>query len=343
MDLADLVPPEYSMTGWFAAARRSPVVHFFAIGLGLALLRARVPAPGAHPTTLIVVTPEVIDRLAANLPSRTGRLDRAAFESWLDDEVLYREGVARGLGWNPASIARMVQVARFVEAKDDPYAATDDAAMLVDSHRLGLDRDDPVVRAQVVGKMRLLLQQPAMRADPGDDELQTYLDAHPERFTEPARATFAHVFVRRNRGAAAGRLLADALATRIRTEGLAVRRAVRLGDPCTLGDRFVARSNTEVAGLFGAEVAQTVMTVPAGGWSPPVASPYGWHLVWVEARTADHPRALAAVRAQVRHGWRVARVPDVTRAGIRALRERYSIAIEPAAAARLEPAAGAGA
>jgi hypothetical protein len=157
------------------------LAHFLALGAVVALGRALVADPGTDPSRVIAVTPALLDRLAAvggTAPGGAG--DRSSLDAWIDDEVLYREGLRRGLAWNPGSIGRFLQVGRFLG--DDPDAG----AALADVQRLGLDRDDPVVRAQVVAWMRIRLRADAMRAEPSDADLQRYFRTHAEQFRRPA-------------------------------------------------------------------------------------------------------------------------------------------------------------
>jgi hypothetical protein len=298
------------------AALRAPLAHFLALGAVLAAGRAALPDAEAGPPRVIRVTPALVDALTAHAGA-------PALETWLDDEVLFREGLRQGLGWNPSVIGRLVHVGRFV---GDGCGAADDATVLADVRRLGLDRDDPVVRAQVAGRMRLRLRAEVMRDEPADADLERWLAAHPERFVRPARATFAHVFVR----GADARPAAQAIADRIRTERLPVARALRLGDAFREGERFRARSRPEIEAILGAAVAAAAMTAPEGAWSAPVRSPYGWHLVRVETRTPDGRFPLTAVRDQVRRAWAVERAERLVAARIAALRSTYRVERETA-------------
>jgi hypothetical protein len=317
-----------------AALRRAPLVHFLLLGALLALARLAFFGTAPDEAHTIAITEEVIARLVANNRVATGRgIDPVALDRWVDDEVLYREGLQRGLAWNPAAIARLVQLGRFVGgAESDPRAG--EAMAIANAQRLGLGRDDPLVRAQVVGKMRLLLREQAMRREPTADELEAYLAAHAERFARPARTSFAHLFVRRDRGSA-GLAMLEALATRIRREDVDLEQALALGDAFPLGQRFESLSRQEVEAILGAELARTAMTQPEQQWSSPVKSPYGWHVVWVEDRTAGWLPPLAAMRDKVRYAWRAEQAGIEVASRVRELRKNYRVEIAPALKLRL--------
>jgi hypothetical protein len=105
---------------WWKSIAREPLVHFVAIGAALfaidawrtpaapprpapAAAPAPTPAPAPAPTTrTIVIDAEARAQIAANAERRLGRVPTAAdlaeeTERWIDEEVLYREAIARGL------------------------------------------------------------------------------------------------------------------------------------------------------------------------------------------------------------------------------------------------------
>jgi hypothetical protein len=327
VDVAHLVSSARPSSALSRAAR-TPFLHFVVLGAVLALVHHAVSGPTVP---VIRVTPALLDRLAAGVGGHPGRpIPQSAVEAWIDEEVLYEEGMRRGLGWNPAAIARLAQIGRFVGEESG------DAEVVAAVHRLGLDREDAVVRAQVAGRMRLLLRTPALRQQPDDAELEAYLAAHRERFRRLARVTFAHVFVRRDRGPA-GRAVAAEIARRLQAGDGRLADARRRGDEFTPGDRFAGRTHAEVESLMGTAVAAAVMAEPAGAWSAPVEGPYGWHVLRVEARTEESFPTLAEIRAPVAHAWRTERAGDEVATQLRHLRASVRVEIDPAARARLVP------
>ena len=70
-----------------------------------------------------------------------------------------------------------------------------------EARRRGLDRGDAIIRRRLAQKMMFLLEDsaeaPARGAGAGD--IETYFAAHAERYHEPRRTTFRHVFLSRER------------------------------------------------------------------------------------------------------------------------------------------------
>ncbi len=97
------------------------------------------------------------------------------------------------------------------------------------------------------------------------------------------------------------RLEKDARAVRKKLRGQSPVSAAtaQLSDPFPLGPQMRAYSYARIVARFGKSFADQVFSLPTGGWSAPIASPYGLHLVWVEEKIPEHMPSLAAVRQQV--------------------------------------------
>ena len=334
MDVADLVPAGARTAAVKPAVRfvRSPLIHFLVLGSMLAIIRAAFPVVAADDVRVIQVTPAVTARLEtlAAAPAGAGvpLLDR-----WIDDEVLYREGVRLGMAWNPSSIARLQQVGNFVGEHDGAEA-------LADVARLGLERDDPVVRAQVIGRMRLRLLDVDRDVETNDDELERHLVSQRASFARPALVSFSHVFVKRDRQTPADTL--RAIRERIAGEPIPASEAAKLGDAFQPGTSFVAYTRDQVAAVFGADVAAAVMAEPVTAWSAPLRSAYGWHLVRVDARTDEFVPDLDAIREQVKRSWQAEQAERSAAIRLQEMRRSYRVEIDPSIEALLPRSQTAG-
>jgi hypothetical protein len=200
---------------------------------------------------------------------------------------------------------------------------------------LGLDRDDTIVRRRLAQKMDFLSDDIASAATPTDEELQTYLAAHPERFRVEARFTFDQVFL--DRGKRGDRLEADVakLQAALNAPGAALDLAT-LGDSRLLETHFEDVGRREVEANFGARFTERLETLPTGRFEWPVESGYGLHLVRVERRTPAHVPMLEAVRDSVVREWSEAKRAETKEAHLQSLMARYHVVIE-AGATPLEP------
>jgi hypothetical protein len=192
---------------------------------------------------------------------------------------------------------------------------------------LGLDRDDAIIRRRLQQKLEFVSEEAAAAAEPTDDDLRAYLNAHPEAFSDAARASFRQVYLDpRKRGNA---LAADVkrLLGQLNAPGPAA-------DPAQLGDalmlleaRYVNESSTDIARLFGRDFADALAKQPVGTWSGPIPSGFGVHLVKVDAFTPGGAPSLDVVRPLVEREWRNARRQELQKAFYDKLRARYTISV----------------
>jgi parvulin-like peptidyl-prolyl isomerase len=182
--------------------------------------------------------------------------------------------------------------------------------------RLGLDRDDEVVRRRMRVKMEAFGDTAEDIAAPDDATLQRWLTAHPERFAGEASYTFEQRYL--------GSDATDAPAA------LAQLRAGQdfAGAAIPLPARFEAVGAGEAAALFGDGFAATLDRLPRGEWSGPVPSGLGLHLVRVRQRLPAAPPQLAAIRQRVENDWRSEQARARTERAYRALLDRYDVVIE---------------
>jgi len=253
---------------------REPLLHFLLAGLALfGLHRAVAGDPREADTRVIVV-------------------DRAA----LLEFVQYRSRAfdARAAAHLYDGLTPTAQ-----RALRDDFVREE--ALHREALRLGLARDDYVIRQRLVQKVEFALRGASEPQPLSDAELASFYDAHAAEYAEPASITFTHVFLDAEpRGAE--RALEEA-----RAKLAALNRArVRFDEAPQHGDRFafhvnyVERTHDFVAGHFGAALADAVFALaPSEEWRGPFASPYGAHLVLVSARTPARTPALAEIRARV--------------------------------------------
>jgi hypothetical protein len=284
---------------------RRPPVHFVAIGIALFAVEryTAAPLPGT-PKPMVVVTAERLAEARAHVgpatPRQLGPDARGVVEGAVDEEILYREALAHGLDRNdPAVHGRLVEKARFlVEGETGTSSATDEE-LYRKAIALGLDRDDALVRGILVRQMRLLLKRSGREPLPDDAELRAYLARHRDEYLEPPRVSLWHVFLATDRRGTAVDDDARALLARLRSEAVAPEQALRLGDVFPPGGHLRAQSERDLARVFGPDFARAVVALEPGTWVGPIRSPYGLHLVRIEAKEPARTQPFEAARSRV--------------------------------------------
>ena len=267
---------------------REPLLHFLAGGAVLFVLYGIVADDPAHAPDRIIVRENRVAGLAATFqrtwlrPPTREELDRLV-QDFVDEEILYREGLA-----------------------------------------LGLDQNDLVIRRRLRQKMEFLHTDLAAQKKPTEAELAAFLSANRERFQEPARLSFRHVFVSPEAESPAARrranrILRELLAGESGAEGE--------GDPTLLPRMMLKASERDVAAVFGDGFAGDVLAMTGGDWNGPVASSYGLHLVRIEERFPAWMPELGEIRRQVEREHETARRAESKQRFLQELRKRYEVEI----------------
>jgi len=204
--------------------------------------------------------------------------------------------------------------------------------------RLGLDRDDAVVRRRLRQRVEMLSEDVSTLREPGDEELQNYLLAQRENFRLEPRVTFKQVFLDPDRRGASLPDDASRLLRLLNSDEGASVELVELGDPIMLAAAFKDRSTNDVARLFGSGFAASLLGLPLGAWTGPVESHYGSHLVHLEKRVDARDPGLDEVREAVAREWRAEERRKASEAYFESLRQQYTVIIEPGATNGVEHA-----
>lgn len=266
---------------------REPLLHFLGIGLVLFGLYALV-SPGNSGSGAIIVSAAVVADLEAQHRKLFGQAPSPAelqglIASYVDEEIMFREGLA-----------------------------------------MGLDRDDAVIKRRVMQKFDLVSDDDDNAATPTDATLVDWMQRHPETFRLPPVVGFTQVLLPRA-GTAPERDAQDA----------AIKAALAAGaDPLTAGEATQLPAQVEPRGLdaisreLGSGIASAVADAPIGTWIGPVTSPFGRHLLRVDARSNGGLPPFSAVRSLVLREWENARRVEARAARLKTLRQSYDIVIE---------------
>jgi hypothetical protein len=169
--------------------------------------------------------------------------------------------------------------------------------------KLGLDRDDTLIRRRMQQKMEFVTEpsDELLRAD--DAALQAFLDSHKAAFRVEPRMAFEQVFLNPDRPGEAAPVRAK--------QTLEVLKASApgeippdVGDPTLLPTSMPLSPLSNIARNFGEAFAANLTDLPENEWAGPIKSPYGLHLVRITKQIDGYDPALAEVRDAVAQKWR---------------------------------------
>lgn len=202
-----------------------------------------------------------------------------------------------------------------------------------ESRRMGLDDGDTIVRRRLRQKLELLAEDVVSLVEPSEEELQAYLDAHPEKYREEPRWTFEHIYFSADRRGDATRSDAQRALQRLRASD-GVMDPGQVGDPLPLPRRYEQERASAVAAQFGQVFVEALGNLERNTWAGPVRSGYGLHLVRIDSHLQGRPLTLAETRNEVRRDWSNQRRIEAIDGYYQRLREMYEIVVEPAAMPR---------
>ncbi|MFN5781549.1 MAG: peptidylprolyl isomerase, partial [Novosphingobium sp.] len=153
----------------------------------------------------------------------------------------------------------------------------DEEVLAEEAKRLGLDRDDMIIRRRLAQKMAFASEDTVAIPEPSEAELAAYYKANQARYAAPERVALRHVFFSDDRTEVSPPVAAS--------DGL---RALQAGQRVT-GDPSMLPSYADVTietleRDYGEGLAKAVAAAPVGQWTGPVESGFGLHLIRVESR-----------------------------------------------------------
>ena len=197
-----------------------------------------------------------------------------------------------------------------------------------ESREMGLDQDDIVIRRRLRQKMEMLAEDVAGLVPPTEEELQAWLDDHPDDFMTEPRMTLHHVYVSTDQRGEEAR--SDAMQVLEALSGLGAEAEIGdLGDAIPLPIVVDDAGESEIARLFGTSFVDALRDVEAGAWSGPLASGYGLHLVLVTDRVEARNPGLDEVRPAVQRDVMSQRRVQAVDGLYEKMAENYLIEIEP--------------
>jgi hypothetical protein len=192
--------------------------------------------------------------------------------------------------------------------------------------KLGLDRDDTLIRRRMQQKMEFLSEPGEEALNPTDDELEAFLAANREAFRVEAQVAFDQVFVSPEKvsGAIEPHVAELLEAARSASSDADIR---RLGHPTMLPSSLRLAPLSQIDRNFGSGFGEQLTRMPKNAWGGPVKSTYGLHLVRVTGKAEGYDPPLSEVRRAVEVKWRTARREAFRESEYKRLREKYQVVL----------------
>lgn len=260
---------------------REPLLHFAVMGLGIFLVNAAL-APVVEDDQVIELTPERKKELSQRFADARGRPPTdEELGDLLDDWIVQEMLYREGLS-------------------------------------LGMDRDDVVIRKQVVRKMAYFYRSLAEVETPSDQTLRRYLADNIDRYAQPARYDFVHVFVPKSNPDGEAEIQA------LQAQVSAGADPHKLGVRYPKGRRFRRRTHASLVETFDQAFADAVAGAKLDTWTL-ARSRHGWHTFRVSRRHEARPADFDRLREQLLGDYQREQEQVFARESVDELRAEYRV------------------
>ena len=187
--------------------------------------------------------------------------------------------------------------------------------------RLGLDRDDAVVKNRLVQKMLSLIESEI--GSPNDADLQAWAKQNAAKYTPTPVYSLRQIYLGRNQDLGKlpeilnllndGKIKADTL-------------RVVISLPVELKGKTVE----EIIGIYGQEFSKSLSESDQGRWLGPIRSSFGEHFVFIDEIKMGKNINMAddATRQRIANDWFAAKREELFINRVASLKEEYDIQID---------------
>lgn len=192
---------------------------------------------------------------------------------------------------------------------------------------IGLDENDTIIRRRLRQKMEFISEDIVSQIQLSEEQLQEYLEKHPEKFkTEPAY-TFSQIYL--NPESRGSEIAGDIQELLLNLNNSGTDRDVAtLGDRIMLENHYLDASKSEVDVVFGDNFTAQLAVTETGTWQGPLESGYGVHLVLIDKRTEGRLPQLDEIRDTIKRELENERRVEANEKFYQSLLNRYEVVVE---------------
>ncbi|HEX4857166.1 MAG TPA: peptidylprolyl isomerase [Limnobacter sp.] len=262
---------------------------------------------------LVATAIGLLEWLASQQPARNELVITRAQQAFVREQVLKagEQGAPAGQVNPQANVDKALA------------AYIDEEILYREGMRLGLEKDDLIVKRRVVQKMRFLLEDMTPLQPPTAAQLQTWLEQNPARYQTGEKIQFEHhFFSRAKRGDEAIEQARAALAELQAGKEIAA-------DPTPLQSDSTGLDRYQVSREIGLNASNALFDSPLGAWGEPVQSALGVHLFKVTSRQPGRLMTVEEAGQQLVADLVAAQRETLDQASMAALRSTYEVRVEP--------------
>jgi parvulin-like peptidyl-prolyl isomerase len=206
-------------------------------------------------------------------------------------------------------------------------------ASYLEGVRLGLDRDDIVIKRRLRQKLDFIAEESFSKSTPTDEQLNTFITANADKFSQPPILTLRQIYLDPKIYGDASSPKAKALLASLKAEP---KQDITLLDNRGLfKSHYKAQSTLEFNRLLGKQFTNNVLKLAPHSWHGQIRSSYGIHFVYIENKTTGRLPPLDEIRPRVMYEWENAQRIKTMDDFYTNLLSQFEISIAPFESAKL--------
>lgn len=193
--------------------------------------------------------------------------------------------------------------------------------------KLGLDRDDSIVRRRMRQKLEFLYEDTVNAQEANDEDLKGFLQENRNDYAFDPEFALLQIYINPDYHERPDAKV-DQLLEELR--GLDARPA----DPSAYGDSLMLPAELGLSPLwqikrsFGENFSDALVGLEPGAWEGPIVSGYGLHIIYILEKRAGRDAELDEVRDSVLRDWTMRRKTESLDLLYREMTDRYEIVFE---------------
>ena len=171
--------------------------------------------------------------------------------------------------------------------------------------RMQLDHNDEIIRRRLKQKYEFLVKDLADSQQPNEAALKAFYEEKSELYKEPTKLSFSQIYFSPDKRQ---QPLADAqgILQQVLSQPAKEIEPKQLSDNFHLQNYFADRDYNDVRQLFGQDFAKAIFSLEKEGWSSPIQSGYGIHLVNITTIQNELIKPYEVVKENVLADWKIA-------------------------------------
>ena len=168
-----------------------------------------------------------------------------------------------------------------------------------------LDHNDEIIRRRLKQKYEFLVKDLADSQQPNEAALKAFYEEKSELYKEPTKLSFSQIYFSPDKRQ---QPLADAqgILQQVLSQPAKEIEPKQLSDNFHLQNYFADRDYNDVRQLFGQDFAKAIFSLEKEGWSSPIQSGYGIHLVNITTIQNELIKPYEVVKENVLADWKIA-------------------------------------